>query len=167
MSYWKTLLSRVSGFRPRANQMDEQTFGWNVRDGKWFGLKVSSTGVRQVVELTGSAPGSSDPHLRAHQIDSLEDHPPVPEENRNKLVATNAETGAIELIAKGSLDKTFRFSQSMPDSTWQVNHNLEKYPAVSITDTSGNEVEGEVRHIDQNNLVLNFSAAFAGYADLN
>ena len=37
-------------------------------------------------------------HTRAHQIDSIDDHPPVPEGKRGKIVATDPVTGAIVLI---------------------------------------------------------------------
>ena len=51
-------------------------------------------------EITAEAIGGND-HPRAHQIDSIEDHPAVPAEKRNRWVHTNAETGEIELIEQG------------------------------------------------------------------
>lgn len=69
----------------------------------------------------------------------------------------------LSLIA----DKSFRFTQGVPQSIWEVEHNLGKYPSVSVKDSSGTEVEGEIQHIDSNRLKLTFSAAFGGYADLN
>lgn len=64
-------------------------------------------------------------------------------------------------------DRKLRFTQSTPESTWSVIHNFGKIPSVTITDTSGNEVEGEITHIDLNSLTVTFSAPFAGFADLN
>lgn len=106
-------------------------------------------------------------HLRAHQIDSADDHPPVPVPNRGKIVATKADTGEIEFLEKGSFDKYFRHSQALPSDFWMIEHNLSKLPSVTITDSSGNEIEGEVTHIDLNSLTVTFSAPFAGFADLN
>ena len=74
-----------------------------------------------------------------------------------------------ESISPGTVlpDKYYRHTQNLPDTLWNVSHNLDKYPSVTVIDTSGTEHEGEVQHIDQNNLTITFSAAFAGYADLN
>jgi len=75
-----------------------------------------------------------------------------------------ADENFIEIVTG---DKHYRHTQGVPATIWNITHNLNKYPSVTITDTSGTEYEGEVRHTDQNNVVLTFSAAFAGYADLN
>jgi hypothetical protein len=69
-------------------------------------------------------------------------------------------------LLEGS-DKHYRHTQGVPATQWTVHHNLGKFPAVTVTDTSGSEVEGEVTHINNNMLVLTFSATFGGYADLN
>ena len=64
-------------------------------------------------------------------------------------------------------DKHYHHEQVNPSRVWEITHNLAKYPTVTITDTSGNEYEGDVKQIDENMIVLTFSAALAGYADLN
>lgn len=61
----------------------------------------------------------------------------------------------------------YTHNQPVASQSWHVIHNLGKYPAVSIRDTSGSEYEAEVVHIDQYSLIINFSAPFTGYADLN
>lgn len=43
-----------------------------------------------------------------------------------------------------------------------VTHSLSKYPAVTVTDSTGDEVEGEVEHVSINQLVARFSASFTG-----
>jgi len=106
-------------------------------------------------------------HNRLHSITSPADHQAVGAQDMNKIVATSATTGQIELIEKNSLDKTYRHIQSIPSTEWQISHNLGKYPSVTTTDTGGNEVEGEVKYINSNSVLLTFSAAFAGYADCN
>ena len=164
MKLWKFVWGQ-RGRKPSVNQLDHETIAKVKETGTLYVLAESSGGAKTVVEIAGG-PSAND-HPRSHQIDSADDHPAVPEEKRNKLVATNAETGQIELIEKSSLDKTYRHSQSSPSVVWQVTHFLGKYPSVSVTDSSGSEVEGEVQYIDSNNLLLTFSAPFAGYADLN
>lgn len=48
-----------------------------------------------------------------------------------------------------------------------VNHNLAKYPAVSVLDSAGSEVIGEVEYISINSLRVLFSAPFSGSITVN
>ena len=59
------------------------------------------------------------------------------------------------------------FTQSTPSTTWTINHDLNKYPAVSIVDSANDEVIGEVHYTSTTQIVLTFSAAFSGKAFLN
>lgn len=43
-----------------------------------------------------------------------------------------------------------------------VTHNLGKYPSVTITDSSQDEVIGAIRHTSSNQLIVSFSASFSG-----
>ena len=62
---------------------------------------------------------------------------------------------------------TFEFTQVAPATTWTITHNLEKFPSITVIDTGNTVVNGEYTYTDNNNVVLNFSAAFAGKAYLN
>ena len=62
---------------------------------------------------------------------------------------------------------TFTFNQASPSATWNITHSLDRYPAVSVVDSAGTVVIGEVQYIDSNNLIVRFSSAFAGKAYLN
>ena len=62
---------------------------------------------------------------------------------------------------------TFIFNQAVAATTWNVNHNLGKFPSVTVIDTANTVVNGECEYIDNNNITLKFSAAFAGKAYLN
>jgi len=64
-------------------------------------------------------------------------------------------------------DLHYTHTQSSPSAVWSITHNLGKHPSVTVQDTTGNEVENQVEHIDLNSLVVTFSAAFSGRADLN
>lgn len=64
-------------------------------------------------------------------------------------------------------DKNFEFTQSVASASWSINHNLGKRPSVTIIDTGGNQVIGDIIYVDNNNITLNFSAAFSGTATLN
>jgi hypothetical protein len=167
MAFWKIFSSRKHSKKPGLNDLPFGAIGVNEADGSLFIRKKTEAGAESIVEVAGGAPGTGESHLRAHQIDSPADHPPVPAPNRGKIVATKADTGEIEFLEKGSFDKYFRHSQAFPSDFWMIEHNLSKLPSVTISDTSGNEIEGEVIHIDLNSLTVAFSAPFAGYADLN
>lgn len=64
-------------------------------------------------------------------------------------------------------DAHFVFTQNLASSSWAIQHNLGKFPAVTVVDSSGHEVVGDVQHTDKNNLTIFFSAPFAGSAYLN
>lgn len=52
-------------------------------------------------------------------------------------------------------------------ATVPCNHQLGKKPAVTVIDSAGDEVEGEVEHVSINDLVVRFSAATSGQVILN
>lgn len=62
---------------------------------------------------------------------------------------------------------TYIYNQILATDRWEIAHNLDKYPSVSVVDTGGTLVMGDVTYIDTNNLVLDFSAEFSGSAYLN
>lgn len=70
-------------------------------------------------------------------------------------------TGLTEALA------TFIFEQGIASDVWQIEHNLNKYPAVSVVDSAGNEVIAEVTYEDLNNLTITMQSAFKGKAFLN
>ena len=69
------------------------------------------------------------------------------------------------LSAQGT--PTFIFTQGVPDTVWDIEHNLGKFPSVSVVNNNDVVINGEVTYIDNNNIQLNFSAAFTGSAYLN
>jgi len=62
---------------------------------------------------------------------------------------------------------TFIFNQNTVATVWNIQHNLGKFPSITVIDTGDTVVAGEYTYIDNNNVQLNFSAAFAGKAYLN
>lgn len=64
-------------------------------------------------------------------------------------------------------DKNYLHVQSVASDEWVINHNLNKYPSVSVLDSANNEVIGDVEHIDKNNLKIKFASGFTGKATLN
>lgn len=64
-------------------------------------------------------------------------------------------------------DKHFTFTQNIASDVWEVEHNLNKYPSVTIVDSAGNVVVGDIVYLDENYVRLVFSSAFSGKAYLN
>lgn len=63
--------------------------------------------------------------------------------------------------ASGSGDKSFEMDFTA-QSFITVNHNLGKYPAVTVIDSSGNICIGNVDNLSKNTLTISFSSAFTG-----
>jgi hypothetical protein len=61
----------------------------------------------------------------------------------------------------------FAHSQQIASDTWIINHNLNFHPNITVVDSGGTIVEGEIQYVDQNNVVLRFQSAFAGIAYLS
>jgi hypothetical protein len=45
-----------------------------------------------------------------------------------------------------------------------INHNLGFKPNVTVVDSAGNIVEGEITYTNSNSLTVSFQSAFSGYA---
>ena len=71
-------------------------------------------------------------------------------------------------FAGKTIDKNFTFDQAVPAITWNVAHNLNKRVNVTVVDSSGRTVVGGcVTYVDNNNIQIEFGAAFSGKAYLN
>ena len=64
-------------------------------------------------------------------------------------------------------DASFTYSQAVAEDTWNIQHNMGKFPSITVIDTANTVVTGQYTYIDNNNVTLTFSAAFAGKAYLN
>lgn len=64
-------------------------------------------------------------------------------------------------------DKSYEFNQLTPKKEWNIMHGLNKYPNVTVVDSAGNKVIGDIKYIDNNNIKISFTAAFAGIAYFN
>ena len=73
----------------------------------------------------------------------------------------------INALSEKESDKHFSFTQNTPSAVWNVTHNLNKHPSVTVVDSAGTEVIGEVKFIDSNSIQLLFSSAFSGSAYFN
>jgi hypothetical protein len=70
-------------------------------------------------------------------------------------------------ISTGIGDKTFVFTQGVPALVWTIQHDLNKFPSVSVVDTANTGVLSQIDYIDNNNITITNTAQFAGKAYLN
>jgi len=80
------------------------------------------------------------------------------------------EGGVIKGVDNGGSsggDKNRVHVQAMAAAVWQVPHNLGKMVSVTVVDTGGNTVVGDVKHDDLNNVTITFSAPFTGQVFCN
>jgi hypothetical protein len=77
----------------------------------------------------------------------------------------------IEISSSQIIDfeelRKYEHDQGTPNSVWTINHDLNKRPSVSIIDSAGSNVFGQVEYNDENNLTITFNTAFSGVAYLN
>lgn len=82
-------------------------------------------------------------------------------ESEDKQFITQLER---ELISKPT---HYTHEQMVPSGMWIIQHNLDKFPSVTITDSAGSVVYGEITYKDKNVVHANFSAGFSGTAYCN
>lgn len=61
----------------------------------------------------------------------------------------------------------FNYVQTMPSTTWIINHNLGINPNIQIFDIGGAQIGGDILHISLNQARLSFAVAVAGSARLS
>ena len=66
-----------------------------------------------------------------------------------------------------NVSDNYYYEQQKAAKTWEIVHNLNKYPSVVTIDTEGRAVYGEITYNSLNKLTLTFSNAFSGSASLN
>jgi hypothetical protein len=71
------------------------------------------------------------------------------------------------VVNVGTSFQYFVFNQNSPSATWSITHNLGRRPSVTVVDSAGTVVIGEVTYTSDNALTIQFSAGFSGQAYLN
>lgn len=60
----------------------------------------------------------------------------------------------------------YRYIQGAPQAVWHVTHPLHRYPAVTVVDSAGSVVEGDLSYVSPTELTISFTAGFSGEAYL-
>jgi hypothetical protein len=77
------------------------------------------------------------------------------------------DTGEAGPAGATGADRTYLHIQLSASTDWNVVHNLGKTPSVSIVDSGGTTVIGDVQYVNDNELLLHFGAPFGGTAACN
>ena len=64
------------------------------------------------------------------------------------------------------IPKRFTHTQSSTSASWTITHTLNGYPSVTVVDSAGTVVIGEVKYDSTSQVTISFEAAFAGKAHL-
>lgn len=91
----------------------------------------------------------------------------------NKLVSGSIDPEVISTMVKNYVDNngisasSFMYDRGgVEASTWTIQHNLNKYPMVSIMDDNGNQVEADIHYADLNTVTIVFAKPLSGKAVL-
>ena len=95
-----------------------------------------------------------------------------------KIINIGASTGAtptspVKVVKVGGRSSSaskamaYHHVQGSSSTTWNITHNLNFFPNVTVVDSAGTVLEGEIEYISANSIRLTFSAAFSGNAYLS
>ena len=153
-----TNLSAITKFtisKKYADQTDLINMLNRVVDNKFLFVESRNQNVKAIYEVQSIADNADDSFL---------DVIVTSKEQSGSLTA-----GKVYSFAEygGGGDLTYEHVQSAASTTWNVAHNLDKKPSVSIADSADNILYGKITHTDLNNLVITLSAATSGKAYIN
>lgn len=81
--------------------------------------------------------------------------------------APDVEVRVDGLSGSAPSDFAYHHIQGASSDLWEIGHGLGFYPNVTVMDSAGSTVEGELEHISQYRLRLTFSAPISGNAYLS
>jgi hypothetical protein len=67
----------------------------------------------------------------------------------------------------GLTGTSYVHTQAIALDTWVIVHSLNRFPSVTVVDSAGTHVIGDVQYTDSNTITLTFVGAFSGVAYLN
>jgi hypothetical protein len=119
---------------------------------------VTSTSAREVIEVSDPGPAGPPNSLSIGSVTTGED--------AEVTITGTAPTQTLNFVLP--IGAVYRHTQSVPSDTWTINHNVGYYPGgISVVDSGGNVVIGNVNHISNTSLTITFTAAFSGYAHIS
>jgi hypothetical protein len=84
----------------------------------------------------------------------------------DKTVATEDSAGLMSTQDR-KRSNGYVHNQVSASEVWTIEHNLNKYPQVSIVDSGGSVVFGDISHVSRSVVKVSFTSAFSGIAYVN
>jgi len=108
-----------------------------------------------------------------YEVKRISDHDEVP--NAYKVELTPISGNATATLSNDDYyafspatgDKTYEHIQGAASATWEITHNLGKYPSVTVQDSADTGVVGEITYNTDQKITITFSGAISGKAYLN
>ncbi len=121
------------------------------------GKIVQATPIIGSVVVSGKKgdPGESYEHPETHSANMIV-------ENSERKFITSNEKAILE-----NIQYNFIHEQMVARDTWNINHNMSKYPSVTVVDSANSVCVGDIEYLTSNSLVIRFVGGFAGKAYLN
>lgn len=102
--------------------------------------------------------------IRGMDGDELYTHP---ETHSASMITETEDRVFLTSKEKELVLSSFIHDQIASSSRWVVEHDLDKYPSVTIVDTAGTVIVGQINYISKSEIELFFTSAFSGKAYLN
>lgn len=93
----------------------------------------------------------------------------VVNDGENSVIVVKEQTNSVTVtgVIGGGGDASYVYVQSSPSATWVINHNMAKFPSVTVVDSADNVVYGEVLYDSNMQVTITFAGAFSGKAFFN
>lgn len=129
------------------------------RNGVYFVDSVTHDGQGELVlvklSLPTEMPYATEEEPGVIQLATLQEA--IEGENTNKAITPSTLRAVTNFV----------FTQASISNTWNIQHNLNKYPSVTVVDSGNTVWYGEVKYIDLNNIQIKFNQSISGKAYLN
>ena len=79
----------------------------------------------------------------------------------SQVISYNSNTNTVEYITLN-----YVHTQYSASTTWNITHSLNRFPSVTVVDSGGSHVFGDVNYISSNQINIIFTAPFSGKAYL-
>jgi hypothetical protein len=103
---------------------------------------------------------------------------------RNSIPADNLKYGMVVFVQEDSkkytlesdlitwtevttIPQEYIHNQIIGSAIWNINHNLNKFPSIMVTDSGNNVIVGDIQYVDSNNVIVSFTGSFSGKAYLS
>ena len=107
-----------------------------------------------------------DPYLQLEDIEVIET-PRTIDTEMSDTSENPVQNKVIKSYVDARLDKNYIHTQIAASNNWTITHNLNKYPAITIVDSGGTVVIGEIEYINLNLAYVKFNGIFSGKAYCN